>query len=790
VRALRSVLGLVSVSLVLWIGCSSSRGDPTSCAIGGALIPDGTLNGQNPCQTCDARGDPLAWSNVSSGIQCGPGGGTYCSGGTCSAGCYIDATFYPPRALSPTNGCLACQPPVSPTVWTAVTGPPPKKACPPGAACDHGRCQPGCSIGATVYPAGTANPDNFCQNCRPEQQASAWTDQPPGAPCADGGAVCADGICTAGCDIEGVFYSPGGSSPETACETCQPGLSTSTFSPVTGPAPGGTCGSGSYCFKGRCSGGCSIDGASYAPGDPDPENACQGCVPIRSATTWSDLDPGTPCGVGVCRGGACLFGCEIGGVLFPANTTNPANICQSCSPAESPDAWSPLTWLPPAGCVGGQVCADGGCRAGCYIDKAFQAPGGRRLGDDSQCCSPSKDPSAWSAAFDAGPTLDPFPGNIYSSQSAYGATRVAAADFNGDGRRDLSFLTNDLEALAIVLVQADGGLGSPALRAGFSPTSLATGDLDGDGYPDLVTADDYGRVSVLMGLRADGGFGRVVRYASNIAYLDAGPNDAGLNPLYDETPSGVGLSSVTLADVNRDGTLDVVVSSGRYSTTVGILLGIGDGGLRAGTAVASGAYSTFLVEAADFNGDGAPDLLVVGDTAFSATPVGGPRGISISTHSPGMNLLLNDGTGSFGPPIVIAAGMDGGIQTFTVADFNSDGTPDIAAEGSSPSWIQVFMGIGDGGFQPPATYPISLLYGAATGQLVVGDFNGDGHPDLLLLATSVMLLNRGDGTFSVGVNGLGIYGESGIAVDFNGDGFDDLAVETGGVLQLWFNNCH
>src|SRR6266852_4846443 len=80
-------------------------------------------------------------------------------------------------------------------------------------------------------------------------------------------------------------------------------------------------------------------------------------------------------------------------------------------------------------------------------------------------------------------------------------------------------------------------------------------------------------------------------------------------------------------------------------------------------------------------------------------------------------------------------------------------------------------------FAPQKTYPV----GTSPSAVVVGDFNGDGKPDLAVAnagsANVSILLGNGDGTFQPAINFDAGLRPSFIAVgDFNGDGKLDLAV--------------
>jgi hypothetical protein len=84
----------------------------------------------------------------------------------------------------------------------------------------------------------------------------------------------------------------------------------------------------------------------------------------------------------------------------------------------------------------------------------------------------------------------------------------------------------------------------------------------------------------------------------------------------------------------------------------------------------------------------------------------------------------------------------GGIigPPFALGDFNGDGRPDLAA--GTGLGVAVRLGVGDGTFGPPANY----LAAYSVESLAVGDFNGDGRPDLTTPRS--LLLNAGDGSFT------------------------------------------
>src|SRR5207245_1738207 len=118
-----------------------------------------------------------------------------------------------------------------------------------------------------------------------------------------------------------------------------------------------------------------------------------------------------------------------------------------------------------------------------------------------------------------------------------------------------------------------------------------------------------------------------------------------------------------------------------------------------------------------------------------------------------------------------------------VGDFNGDGVPDLAVANEldldlSGGTVEVLLGKDDGTFQAARTVVAAR---ARRTSIVVGDFNGDGKPDLAVANfgsnTVSVLLGNGDGTFQAPLTVASATGPRSVAVgDFNGDGTLDLAV--------------
>jgi VCBS repeat protein/Big-like domain-containing protein len=144
----------------------------------------------------------------------------------------------------------------------------------------------------------------------------------------------------------------------------------------------------------------------------------------------------------------------------------------------------------------------------------------------------------------------------------------------------------------------------------------------------------------------------------------------------------------------------------------------------------------------------------------------------------------------FKQPPVLYPTPDGPATAVVLADVNKDGNTDaIVVDGnldnpifSIDGAVSVLLGNGNGTFQPAVTYSAVLR---GTDAVAVGDLNGDGWPDLVVVSNDGaclsfyclgVLLNKGDGTFDavVGYTTAGFDISSIVISDVNGDGKPDL----------------
>jgi hypothetical protein len=137
-----------------------------------------------------------------------------------------------------------------------------------------------------------------------------------------------------------------------------------------------------------------------------------------------------------------------------------------------------------------------------------------------------------------------------------------------------------------------------------------------------------------------------------------------------------------------------------------------------------------------------------------------------------VSVLFGNGKGSFSGGNIFAVG----INPFTIvsADFNGDGSPDLATSGYRDGKISILLGNGTGGFSTAT----DVAVGAQSIDLAVGDFNRDGKADLAIADDSrnlSVLLGDGKGGFGTVTNFAAETTPISVTVgDVNGDKIVDL----------------
>ena len=275
-------------------------------------------------------------------------------------------------------------------------------------------------------------------------------------------------------------------------------------------------------------------------------------------------------------------------------------------------------------------------------------------------------------------------------------------------------------------------------------------------------------------------------------------------------------NTVLTADFNGDGFPDLVILG---NNTISVLLGNGDGTFTAAPSPSNDLPGAIAV--GDFNGDGIPDLAVApvldegnsevllgnGDGTFSiangslgiGSGVATSNSIAAADFNGDGKLDIVEACASLGDQpcnlLLIQSGNgDGtfiefssvplsflGSQSMAVGDFNGDGQPDVAVTNSGTNGVNVFLNNG-GGLSAVSAIPPT---GTGPTSIAAADFNGDGKLDLAVANYGsnnvTILLGNGDGTFTAAASPATGTAPNSVAVaDFNGDGVPDLAVANAG----------
>jgi hypothetical protein len=392
-------------------------------------------------------------------------------------------------------------------------------------------------------------------------------------------------------------------------------------------------------------------------------------------------------------------------------------------------------------------------------------------------------------------------GTFRAPLNSPGGAPLAVADFNGDGKLDL---------LAGGNVLLGNGNGTFVLYATYpTGTAAAAADLNGDGKSDLIVAqggdpqDSFSlySVAVLLG-NGDGTFQPASLYGTAIypSYLliadfngdlkfDLAVADPGCPLLTCSTPGAisillgfgdgtfVGQTDLSLggnpdliisADFNGDGKPDIAATANGLEP-FGVLLGNGDGTFQAEVQT-SLTQPPLGFAAGDFNGDGKADIATVYSNCTNGNCLPGDAVV-----------FIGNGDGTFQSPVEYAVGLQSEHVSPNVAvgDFNGDGKPDLAVTNLGANTVSILLNNGDGTFQTHVDYPA----GTGPTYIVTGDFNGDAVLDLAILDSNgiFILPGNGNGTFNQGTQVSTLFGYAIVAGDFNGDGKLDLAVTSGAV---------
>lgn len=239
--------------------------------------------------------------------------------------------------------------------------------------------------------------------------------------------------------------------------------------------------------------------------------------------------------------------------------------------------------------------------------------------------------------------------------------------------------------------------------------------------------------------------------------------------------AGHGPNEIVLGDVNNDGNPDIVAANACGDKLCGT-----NGVVK---VLFNNGDGTFSRGPSSQSADSGSSI------ALTAADFNNDGSLDLAVVNTAVNqlgdvtILLGKGNGRF--KLVNAYGLNEVPLFVRAGDFNRDGKMDIAVTLNNPTKVAVLLGNGDGSFQSPVLYDVE----GGPQDLAVADVNNDGNPDLLVVnecghtdgcrqGTVSVLLGNGDGTFQAQQSYfVGIFPLEVAVADFNGDGNPDLVLD-------------
>ncbi len=260
--------------------------------------------------------------------------------------------------------------------------------------------------------------------------------------------------------------------------------------------------------------------------------------------------------------------------------------------------------------------------------------------------------------------------------------RIEAADINWDGLTDFAVANAGSNSVTIFFAdEASSSFTTQEVGVGFGPSDIRIDNVNRRGGLDIVVSNQVsGDVSVLFAPEPGEEWQEQRYRAGEGQYSTTETAQEELALL-----SVQGTAGTTVADLNKDGHQDIVVTN-KQANTVGILFGKGKGGF-VNPVVLQAGFDPESSQVADLNGDEHPDLVV------------------LNTNSDDFTIFLNNGQGEFirqvtldeeGEEVPLLAGN--APTGFSIRDINRDRKRDLVV-GNEFGDVLILLGNGDGTFR-------------------------------------------------------------------------------------------
>ncbi len=306
-------------------------------------------------------------------------------------------------------------------------------------------------------------------------------------------------------------------------------------------------------------------------------------------------------------------------------------------------------------------------------------------------------------------------------------------------------------------------------------TASVSGGGDGNSANNLATDTTNVRLSTSLSLLSTPNpsvFGKSITLDASVS------NGSGKVTFYDGARMlGVGTVFAGHATLTTS-----LLASGQHSLTARY-----DGDTTYGPSLTPAVLQT--VNAVSATGALPSRTITVGSTPLEVIVAdlnGDGRSDIITANALDVSVLLGNGDGTFQTAVSYAPQPNNGYSSFTsvaVGDVNGDGKPDLVVVSRSNSVsVSVLIGNGDGTFQSPVVLP-AISTGLISRGVSIADVTRDGAADIVILGDSgvTVLPGNGNGTFQAAVVTTIPFGiQSGFAslVDMNQDGILDLVTTT------------